>query len=423
MENGKFFCGSFVNQNFYRKKIIQYYSCGFGHSVLLFLLHCSLGLLLIGGQSFQRSLNAQENKLVSDPEFYHQSQCKIYIENSLNYIESEKNFKLDDEFGFSENPQTVTSRYPSDQMENAAAAYLLRGNRTAEDLIMTDETRFIRWNAEPAAQIPGHGPDLPLEDDSTWSWHWLPEGLLFRAYMASNRESRLSVHFVHEDNLPKDYWDPTLGGIFPVLRYGNSSRIYPQGFQIDLEAAAIARLTLDSVRDVYGTDYRFGVPITWRQGSLEAKIGYCHISSHRGDEWIVQNYLKTGEVTRINYVRDSVMFGVGYRPDANWRFYAGGDYAFNTDGGAEPWQLLTGAEYSPIMMPGFRGSPFMALHLKWAEECDWNIYTAFELGWQWKTVYQHAFRTGLYLMSGCSDQYQFYNRQEKEIGYGIWLDF
>lgn len=292
-----------------------------------------------------------------------------------------------------------------------------------EPVFTQEELQFAKWDPDLRKQIPGHGPDLPIDSSAPWRWKWMPEGELYRSYFASNREVRLGIHFVHEEKMGKNYWDPILGGKIPLVRFGNQSRLYPEGFQLDLEGAALARLTLDEARDIHGTDYRFGIPLAYRKGHFEWKLGYYHISSHMGDEWIVEHYKETGEVFRRNYVRDCIMFGIAYRPDANWRFYFGGDYGFYTKDGAEPWQIEAGAEYSPILLPGVHGSPFAAVHFNWNQENDWNTYVAFEAGWQWKTLYQHTLRTGLYMMSGHADQYQFYNRQEKQIGYGIWFDF
>lgn len=289
-------------------------------------------------------------------------------------------------------------------------------------LYSPSEEQYHYWDPAFRACIPGLGRPLPTSGEA-WTWQALPGGTLYRAHFASNRESRLGIHFINEDTTHDAYWDPTLGGRINFLRYGTTNRLYPEGFQLDLECAAIARLTLTGDRDLHGTDYRVGAPLTFRKGNWEFKLGYYHISSHMGDEWIVKNYEKTGEVYRINYVRDCITWGIGFRPDANWRFYFGGDYVFNCDGGAKPWQFELGAEYSPMMLPNFQGSPFMAVHFRWSEDTDFETYSALEAGWQWKTVYQHTMRVGLYAMAGHADQYQFYDRWEKQIGAGFWYDF
>ena len=81
-----------------------------------------------------------------------------------------------------------------------------------------EELAFSRWDHSLESQIPGHGPELPAENN-TWHWQWLPNGVLYRAYFASNRESRLAIHLIHEDKQDENYWDPVLGGRFHLLRY------------------------------------------------------------------------------------------------------------------------------------------------------------------------------------------------------------
>lgn len=314
-----------------------------------------------------------------------------------------------------------TSGYVTGSPNNSYAPYSVEDG-TQGPLYTPQEEQYHYWDPSFRACIPGLGRDLPFSDEP-WTWQILPGGTLYRAHFASNREGRLGIHFVNEDTTHNAYWDPTLGGRINILRYGTTSRLYPEGFQFDMECGAIARLVLKGDRDLHGTDYRFGAPLTFRKRNWEFKIGYYHISSHMGDEWIVKHYEETGEVYRINYVRDCIMWGIAYRPDANWRFYVGGDYVFYRDCGAKPWQFEAGAEYSPMMLPNLQGSPFMAVHFRWSQDTDFDMYTALEVGWQWKTVYQQTMRTGLYAMSGNADQYQFYDRWEKQIGFGFWYDF
>ncbi len=312
----------------------------------------------------------------------------------------------------------------SDSLDNALGGRVGSGRTIGggEVLYSPEEERYHYWDSRFKSCIPGLGRELPTSNEP-WTWQMTPGGTLYRAHFASNREGRLGIHFVNEDTTGLAYWDPTLGGRINLIRYGTCSRIYPEGFQWDVECGAIARLTLKGDRDLHGTDYRIAFPLTFRKGNWEFKFGYYHISSHMGDEWIVKHYEATGEVYRINYVRDCLMWGIAFRPDANWRFYIGGDYVFWRDCGAKPLQFEAGAEYSPMLLPNFQGSPFLALHFRWSEDTDFDTYSALEAGWQWKTVYQQTLRTGLYAMAGYADQYQFYDRWEKQIGYGIWFDF
>ncbi|MDO4551411.1 MAG: DUF1207 domain-containing protein [Planctomycetia bacterium] len=285
--------------------------------------------------------------------------------------------------------------------------------------ITPQEAEFISWDPSFRACIPGLGRALP-RSDAAWRWQIFPTGILFRSYFASITESRMGVQFIHESRQNINYWDPTLGGRFGMVRYGNFEKLYPEGFQLDVECAALARLTLDGDREVWGTDYRFGCPLTFRYHHWEFKFGYYHISSHRGDELMVR---QENPRERRNYVRDTLMLAAAYRPDANWRFYFEMNYAVWTDEGAKPWQFELGCEYSPMMLPSVKGSPFFALHCRFSEDNDFGSTLTFQLGWQWKTLYQHTFRTGLYFLDGYPNQYQFYDRKERQIGWGFWYDF
>lgn len=283
---------------------------------------------------------------------------------------------------------------------------------------LAQNNEFPGWSPDLLHNIPWNGPALPGSDEA-WSWQVLPQGLLFRPYYASEHESRLGIHVVRETQGKMNYWDPTIGARVGLIRYGTTSAGYPEGFQLDIEGAVIARLTLDTEGEVWGSDYRFAAPITYRNKNWEFQCGYYHISSHRGDELMIRQ----GNLERINYVRHSLIFGVAYRPDSNWRFYLGVDYAFYVDGGAEPWQLQVGFEYSPILAPNTMGSPFAACDMRLCEENNWSPNVVFELGWQWKSLYQHTLRTGLFLKTGFSNQCQFYDTREDQFGLGVWYDF
>ena len=305
-----------------------------------------------------------------------------------------------------------------------------------DDVMSSGESRYAYWDPSLRACVPWLGRELPTSG-APWAWQILPQGVLFRSYFASGRESRIGVQFFHENRQnfladwkdpqdpldwrqPNNFWDNTLGGRVGLIRYGNFEKLYPEGFQVDIEGAVLSRMTLDDNREVWTNDYRFGFPLTFRYGHFEYKFGYYHISSHRGDKMMVR---QEDPRERLNFVRDCLMLGVAYRPDANWRFYFEMNYAFWTSGGARPWQFELGFEYSPMMMPNWCGSPFWAVHCRFSQDNKFGSTVSMQLGWQWKDLYQRTFRTGLYLMDGYTDQYQIYDRKERQIGYGFWYDF
>ena len=186
----------------------------------------------------------------------------------------------------------------------------------------------------------------PFAFSEEWNWQVLPDSIIYKSYLAGNREPRFGSQLVHINNMGW-MWDVTLGGRAGIIRYGTTDPYWPEGFQLDLEGAAFPRMNLEHDRDVDDIDFRFGVPFTWRRGSWEAKVGYYHLSSHLGDEYMVRN----ATLDRLNYVRDCLQFGLGLFLNPNFRLYSEVDYAFYTDGGAQPWEFQFGAEYSPIDKP------------------------------------------------------------------------
>ena len=153
-----------------------------------------------------------------------------------------------------------------------------------------------------------YGEPAPANDES-WTWQILPTGLMYKLYLASDREPRLGTQLVHERN-QGGLWDSTIGGRVGILRYGTTNDFWPQGWQLDVEAAAFPRL--DAHRNLIESDFRAGIPLTTRQGPWELKVGYVHNCSHIGDLYLLSN----PDFQRINYTRDAIVWGRGgvYQP-------------------------------------------------------------------------------------------------------------
>jgi hypothetical protein len=254
------------------------------------------------------------------------------------------------------------------------------------------------------------------------AWHWqaVPTGLIYRSYWAGPREPRLGVTLIRT-NGGQSYWDPTVGGRVGILRFGNDDPLHPQGWQWDAEAAAIARLTLDEVRDLESVDFRGGTFLTYGTGKWQFKLGYDHLSSHLGDEFLIAN---PGSLTdRLNYVRDSLVAGVSYYPIPELRLYGEAGYGLNVDGGAEPWEFQFGTELSKAGPTGTAGSPFLALNAHLREEVDFGGDFTAQAGWMWRGVTGQTIRIGAHYLNGMSSQYQWFDKWEEQIGVGVWYDF
>lgn len=266
---------------------------------------------------------------------------------------------------------------------------------------------------DPSLSVPA-----PVAWTNPWTLQIVPDGIMYKNYLAGMQESRFASQWVHDEHLGW-LWDVALGGHIGLLRYGTQESLWPEGWQLDAEGAAFPRL--DSDRNLISVDFRFGVPLTTRVGPWEGKFGYYHLSSHLADEYIICN--PGSLLTRLNYSRDSLVLGIAYRIVPDLRLYGEANYAFNTDGGAKPWELQFGVDYSQVRQTTCCGSPFFAMNTAIRQDVDYRPNLTAEAGWQWRGVTGHLLRLGAQYFNGKSEQRQFYRTNEELLGGGVWYDY
>lgn len=257
-------------------------------------------------------------------------------------------------------------------------------------------------------------------DEACQYYHWsvIPQGLIYRPYLASAKESRFRAVW-NDERGEGDIWDVTLGGQVGILRYGTSGDTRPMGWQLGIEGAGLVRLDLDENSDVMASDYRFGVPLTWGNQFYQTKFGYYHLSSHVGDEFLLKNV----GFPRLNFSRDVLVWGISLTPWELWRFYSEAGYAFYSDV-SQQWEFQFGAEYAPNGATGTRGQPFAAFNGHLREEVDYGGNVAFQTGWAWRrSPASGMFRMGVEYYNGKSDQYSFFDESEQKVGFGLWYDY
>ena len=266
-----------------------------------------------------------------------------------------------------------------------------------------------------------------------------PNGFIYPTYLAGVYESRLGGAWNYDENL-NWVWDITLGGRAPLLRYGNRSELFPEGWQLDMEGSVHLRLHLRESMDMEANDFRFGLPLSYGTKIWQIRTGYYHVSSHMGDERILRHY-NSGDPAmgdrggvmgtryysayRINYYREAWFLGYAYRPTPNTRLYAEADYAMMRGELTQPWHFQFGAEYSPLYPArGGWGTPFAAINARLLQEHDFDGNITVQTGWQWRGSRNQLFRIGIQYFGGVSEQYEFiaYHREQK-IGIGVWYDF
>jgi hypothetical protein len=259
--------------------------------------------------------------------------------------------------------------------------------------------------------------DGPPQD--SWSWQWLPTGLIYRSYWAGVHEPRMALVTFYEGG-DRTLWDATLGGRVGIWRYGDCDPLQPQGYQLDFYGAAIARLDVEHRQDLDSTDYVFGFPLTYGVDNWQFKFGYAHLSSHVGDELALREPGTLEE--RVNYVRDALVLGTSCYVLPVWRQYAEASWAFHLSGGAQPWEMQFGTELSPPGPTGHVGAPFLAVNGRIREEHNFGGDLSVQIGWLRRGIFGQTFRFGVHYYNGKSSQFQFFDNSEEQIGLGLWYD-
>jgi Protein of unknown function (DUF1207) len=292
---------------------------------------------------------------------------------------------------------------------------------TNSEEVVFDDDSMETWTDRPVSAygFGGFGSTLTAPSTEAWDWQLLPTGIVYKGYLASQKESRFASTFNNIPERDDTFWEPTLGARVGLLRFGDRNTVLPQGFQIDAEGSAQARLNLTDNVDVTSVDFRGGLPITYGYGAWRFKAGYYHLSSHLGDEFL----LKNPNYPRLNFARDTLLFGTAYYLTDDLRIYGEVGWAFFTDV-SEPFEVQFGIDYAPAAPTGARGAPFFALNGHLREELDYSGNFTVQAGWAWRSAHNGSLlRIGGHYFNGASWQYSFFNHFEQQLGVGLWYDF
>jgi hypothetical protein len=271
------------------------------------------------------------------------------------------------------------------------------------------------------ANAPYGDPVLAaLAGADVWDWQLLPGDLIWHSYWAAMKEPRISAIVFQETQDNLSLFGVTLGGRSSVLRYGTVNQGRPEGWELQLEGAGLLRLNLDENWDLEAVDFRFGVPLIFGRDRSQWKFSYYHLSSHMGDEFAIRE----GALgSRINYSRDVLVLAYSFFPRPAWRWYAEAGWAFYADEGSDPWEFQFGVDYAQPGPTGARGTPFLAFNGHLRQEVDFGGNLVAQAGWLWRGKSGKVLRTGLHYFNGKSDQFEFFDQFEQQIGIGLWHEY
>lgn len=212
--------------------------------------------------------------------------------------------------------------------------------------------------------------------------------------------------------------DTAIGGTVGLYRFSPATCLN-QGVQIDFFAVVLSRWSTSS--HAVGSDYRFGIPLTFAWGNWQAKVAYEHTSSQLGDDFI----LNKGRFQEPN-VHDEIVLGLAYRFFNALRVYGicGVPIRAYNPAGEGAKRFDWGAEWSRQVSTSIYGQPYAAFDMEFREEQNYTANMTGQVGWQWQNMDNgRSLRLALEMYDGKSNLGQFFLDRERWASIGVYLDY
>ncbi len=224
---------------------------------------------------------------------------------------------------------------------------------------------------------------------------WFPQStVLFQPLVADPREPTYSAAYRFGDKVVgKQAAAIALGDDFPIFRWRDVFRWHGD-MQIGIQGAVWAVFNFSDVpnrdnnefAELVNADYFLGIPLTYSYDRWAFRLRLYHISSHLGDEFIVNHpwYI----YDRVNPSYEALEFMSSYQLSGHLRTYFGPGIILHSD---ESFPMKTfyvkyGAELrilgKKLYYHRLYGTPFLAIHLENWQVRDWNLDLFIKLGYE-----------------------------------------
>ncbi len=218
---------------------------------------------------------------------------------------------------------------------------------------------------------------------------WMPEDpVLFQPFAADPREIDYSVGLRWNDRvIAKTAIDISYGDTFPIYRFYQIPCHIPGQMQFELQGA------LWGVFDPFceetalvNTDYYVGLVTTWRCNTWSARARFYHVSSHLGDEFLLEHPGYDRRNPSAEYV--DLFISKYVTPDL--RFYGGAGVIVHQDSSfvCKRFYAEGGFEvhFHQLGFVGIRNrvlvNPFFALHLRYSADFRHHVDQTYALGYE-----------------------------------------
>lgn len=224
----------------------------------------------------------------------------------------------------------------------------------------------------------------------------------------------------------------SLGDDFPIYRWLDV--VWGGDIQIGIDAGIWSVFNMDphpNIANGWGelvnTDFYVGIPLTFAAGPWSFRFRVYHISSHLGDEYMVDH----PDVVRLNPSIEAVDFFTSYQASEAIRVFFGPGVYVHSDPTFK-WKPIyveygTEARFlgSKFLKQRLYGTCFIALFWRNLEQLDYNFDGTYRLGYEWSKLQGIGRKFRLYIgyHHGYSLEGQFQNDRTHYFEYNMNYGF
>jgi hypothetical protein len=225
---------------------------------------------------------------------------------------------------------------------------------------------------------------------------WFPQMTeLFLPLIAAPRQISYTVGWRSGDHIcGNKAVDISLGDDFAVYRW--LDLLWHGDLQIGIEAGIWSVFNMDPhlvhranfETELVNTDFYCAIPLTYARDRWSFRFRVYHISSHLGDEYMVNH----PNVVRLNPSNEGVDFAVSYQASEAIRVYAFPGAIVHSDK-TFPWKPMYIEYGTEVRFLGTKfykqklyGTVYVGLHWRNYQQLDWNFDGTYKLGYEFSKL-------------------------------------
>lgn len=260
-------------------------------------------------------------------------------------------------------------------------------------------------------------PDAVADVERAGGVTAFPRDLLYVRPRADLRRPRTALRFFSSARWHRPQLESAVGGEWALARWRPGDRT--TAFELAAFGGVFMDFAMDDDADLRAIDGVWGALASARAGPWAVKLEFLHLSSHRGDETILEQ-----QQGRLDYVRNDLGLGASWQGGPGLRFHGELAYGFSLSGPARAWRLQGGAEWALRGVWPRAWPVVLAVDWNSRQEVHYNGSVHVELGLDlWTDGAGRTARVTLGWFRGKDPATQYFDRQVQFWGVAFTLDW